>query len=144
VKPSVYSQPIYTPPSTGNTLEYGVRKQPTYAPIRVYTPEQQDYVLKKQAEQSATEYRYKQVLNSQSSSQYDGVSTTQNGFKYFLPRQYHEEQGSDSNRAGSYGYIDPFGIRRVVYYNTAPGQGFQVKKNNRYVGFESTPYDPRP
>jgi hypothetical protein len=151
VKPSVYNsnqQQGYLPPSTGNNLEYGVRKQPTYAPIRVYTPEQQEYALKKQAEQAASEsYKYQQIKASSSSSQpseYDGVSTTQNGFKYFLPRQYHEEQGTDSNRAGSYGYVDPFGIRRVVYYNTSPGQGFQVKKNNRYVGFNSTPYDPRP
>lgn len=147
VKPSVYNtqQQGYLPPSTGNTLEYGVRKQPTYAPIRVYTPEQQEYALKKQAEQAASEYKYQQVKSSTQNSQYDGVSTTQNGFKYFLPRQYHEEQGTDSsNRQGSFGYVDPFGIRRVIYYNTSPGQGFQVKKNNRYVGFDSTPYDPRP
>lgn len=80
-------------------------------------------------------------------AQYDGVSFVRNGFKYYLPRHYHEEQSSDGTgdtRAGSYGYVDPFGIRRVVYYNTAPGTGFVHRKNNRYVGLDAEPYDPRP
>ncbi|KAJ6640667.1 hypothetical protein Bhyg_05598 [Pseudolycoriella hygida] len=78
-------------------------------------------------------------------SYYDGVSQTRNGFKYFLPRQYHEEDNSDPQRRdGSFGYIDPFGIRRVIYYNTSPEKGFVHRKNNRYVGFDATPYDPRP
>ncbi|GAB0089963.1 uncharacterized protein DMENIID0001_045920 [Sergentomyia squamirostris] len=78
--------------------------------------------------------------------QYDGVSLkTSEGFRYYLPRQYHEEENSGGDtRTGSFGYIDPFGIRRVVYYNTAPGRGFVHRKNNRYVGFNATPYDPRP
>lgn len=75
---------------------------------------------------------------------YDGISATHNGFRYYLPRHYHEEEGSGGGtRAGSFGYIDPFGIRRVIYYNTAPGTGFIHRKNNRYVGFDATPYDPR-
>ncbi|CAG9800109.1 unnamed protein product [Chironomus riparius] len=81
----------------------------------------------------------------QKSPYYDGVGVTANGFRYFLPRQYQEEtenKGEDS-RDGSYGYIDPFGIRRVVYYN-AGKNGFITRKNNRYVGFNATPYDPRP
>jgi hypothetical protein len=78
------------------------------------------------------------------SKYYDGVSTTNNGFRYFLPRQYQEEQShNDGTRDGSFGYIDPFGIRRVIYYN-AGRNGFVHRKNNRYVGFNSTPYDPRP
>lgn len=73
---------------------------------------------------------------------YDGVSVTNNGFRYFLPRQYQEEQShNDGTRDGSFGYIDPFGIRRVVYYN-AGRNGFVHRKNNRYVGFNATPYDP--
>ncbi|XP_055690553.1 uncharacterized protein LOC129794008 [Lutzomyia longipalpis] len=78
--------------------------------------------------------------------QYDGVNLkTSEGFRYYLPRQYHEEQNSGGDtRTGSFGYIDPFGIRRVIYYNTAPGRGFVHRKNNRYVGFNATPYDPRP
>lgn len=77
-------------------------------------------------------------------SQYDGVSATKNGFRYFLPQQYHEEeQVGPQKRAGSFGYIDPFGIRRVIYYNASPENGFVHRKNNRYVGFHSTPYDPR-
>ncbi|XP_023950130.2 uncharacterized protein LOC112054537 [Bicyclus anynana] len=76
---------------------------------------------------------------------YDGVAFRRNGFRYYLPKQYHEEETRDANeRTGSFGYIDPFGIRRVIYYNTAPGQGFQIRKNNRYVGHDATPYDPRP
>jgi len=77
---------------------------------------------------------------------YDGVSFVRNGFRYYLPRHYHEEQsdGRGDTRAGSYGYVDPFGIRRVVYYNTAPGTGFVHRKNNRYVGLDAEPYDPRP
>lgn len=77
---------------------------------------------------------------------YDGVSVTKNGFRYYLPRHYQEEQtyGNDE-KAGSFGYIDPFGIRRVIYYNAGgAGKGFVVRKNNRYVGFNATPYDPRP
>lgn len=76
---------------------------------------------------------------------YDGVSVTNDGFRYYLPKQYHEEQNlPGGQKAGSFGYIDPFGIRRVVYYNASPGGGFQHRKNNRYVGFNATPYDPRP
>lgn len=76
---------------------------------------------------------------------YDGVSATNNGFKYYLPRQYHEESNHDLNKkTGSFGYIDPFGIRRVIYYNASPEHGFIHRKNNRYVGFNATPYDPRP
>lgn len=82
--------------------------------------------------------------NSIDQQQYDGVGATQNGFRYFLPRHYQEERmNNDESRDGSYGYIDPFGIRRVVYYN-AGKNGFVHRKNNRYVGFNATPYDPRP
>ncbi|XP_014363715.2 uncharacterized protein LOC106715036 [Papilio machaon] len=76
---------------------------------------------------------------------YDGVAYRRNGFRYYLPKQYHEEATQDANeRIGSFGYVDPFGIRRVIYYNTSPGEGFQIRKNNRYVGHDATPYDPRP
>ncbi|KAK3924169.1 Cuticle protein 6 [Frankliniella fusca] len=76
--------------------------------------------------------------------EYDGIAVTHNGFRYYLPRQYQEEENLPGDRrAGSFGYVDPFGIRRVIYYNSSPGSGFQVRKNNRYVGFNSTPYDPR-
>lgn len=80
----------------------------------------------------------------QQSPYYDGVGVTANGFRYYLPRQYQEEvNNSDGSKDGSFGYVDPFGIRRVVYYN-AGQNGFIHRKNNRYVGFNSTPYDPRP
>ncbi|XP_058122957.1 uncharacterized protein LOC131293945 [Anopheles ziemanni] len=85
------------------------------------------------------------VRRSGESHPYDGVAVTNDGFRYYLPRQYHEERNSGSDtRDGSFGYIDPFGIRRVVYYNTGPNKGFVHRKNNRFVGFDATPYDPRP
>ncbi|KRT85508.1 Insect cuticle protein, partial [Oryctes borbonicus] len=53
--------------------------------------------------------------------EYDGVSVTNDGFRYFIPRAYHEEQSLPGNtKSGSFGYIDPFGIRRVIYYNASP------------------------
>jgi hypothetical protein len=88
--------------------------------------------------------RYQSPYSQQQLPLYDGISATQNGFRYYLPRQYHEEENSGGDRkAGSFGYIDPFGIRRVIYYNAEPGTGFVHRKNNRYVGFDATPYDPR-
>lgn len=76
---------------------------------------------------------------------YDGIASTSKGFRYVLPRLYHEEDNTNPNeREGSFGYIDPFGIRRVIYYNASPRDGFRFRKNNRYVGFNATPYDPRP
>lgn len=69
-------------------------------------------------------------------------SQSPSGFSYFLPRQYHEESYRDpQHRDGSFGYIDPFGIRRVVYYQASPENGFKIRKNNRYVGFNANPYD---
>ncbi|EDW19623.2 uncharacterized protein LOC6583479 [Drosophila mojavensis] len=79
--------------------------------------------------------------NNLDASDYDGVSVTRNGFRYVLPKQYHEEAQVDGKRAGSYGYVDPFGIRRVVYYNAAPGRGFVHRNNNQYVGANGAPYD---
>lgn len=77
---------------------------------------------------------------------YDGTYTTANGFQYYLKRHYHEEEREPAgDSVGSFGYIDPFGIRRVIYYKTDPQTGgFVHKKNNRYVGFQATPYDPSP
>lgn len=72
---------------------------------------------------------------------YDGVSVTRNGFRYVLPKQYHEEEQVDDKRAGSFGYVDPFGIRRVVYYNASPGRGFVHRNNNQFVGANGAPYD---
>lgn len=101
-----------------NTIDSSSHENPSYAPL------------------------YDRSKNQQSS--YDGVGVTANGFRYFLPRQYQEEvSNNDGSKDGSFGYVDPFGIRRVVYYN-AGQNGFIHRKNNRYVGFNSTPYDPRP
>ncbi|XP_053981989.1 uncharacterized protein LOC128878111 isoform X1 [Hylaeus volcanicus] len=74
---------------------------------------------------------------------YDGTHTVANGFQYYLKRQYHEEeQDATGDNVGSFGYIDPFGIRRVIYYKTDQNNGFVHQKNNKYVGFGATPYDP--
>ncbi|XP_043797761.1 uncharacterized protein LOC122717603 isoform X1 [Apis laboriosa] len=75
--------------------------------------------------------------------EFDGTYNIANGFQYYLKRQYHEEeQDSTGSNIGSFGYIDPFGIRRVIYYKTDPQSStFYHKKNNKYVGFASTPYD---
>ncbi|CAB0030355.1 unnamed protein product [Trichogramma brassicae] len=86
---------------------------------------------------------------------YDGVASSaeitsngnsnNNGFQYYLKKQYHEEERQSPDKAvGSYGYVDPFGIRRVVYYKADGRNGFQHRKNNRYVGHDAQPYDPQP
>ncbi|XP_046753109.1 uncharacterized protein LOC124416227 isoform X2 [Diprion similis] len=77
--------------------------------------------------------------------EYDGTHTVKDGFQYYLKTHYHEEQNqpSEAEKIGSFGYIDPFGIRRVVYYKADAEHGFIHKKNNRYVGFQATPYDPQ-
>lgn len=80
-------------------------------------------------------------LNDDSKNFDTYTAQRQNGFAYFLPRHYHEETYNSENRDGSFGYIDPFGIRRVVYYRTDPNSGFKIRKNNRYVGFNAKPYD---
>lgn len=74
------------------------------------------------------------------------VTVTRKGFRYLLPHQYHEEeQISESKKAGSFGYVDPFGIRRVVYYNASPEKGFIHRNRNRYVGLGAQPFDePQP
>lgn len=98
---------------------------------------------------SAQNYQYyKQGVQSNQNNgkqfpYYDGISSTNNGFRYFLPKMYHEEQDSGESKDGSFGYLDPFGIRRVVYYS-AGNNGFIHRKNNRYVGFNAPPYDPEP
>ncbi|XP_043476613.1 uncharacterized protein LOC122507775 isoform X2 [Leptopilina heterotoma] len=74
---------------------------------------------------------------------YDGHHQTADGFQYYLKTHYHEEEQKPNDKTvGSFGYVDPFGIRRVVYYKADPQNGFVHKKNNRYVGFNSKPYDP--
>lgn len=78
--------------------------------------------------------------------EYNGISVTNDGFRYYIPRAYHEETAlnPEGDKLGSFGYIDPFGIRRVIYYHASQEGGFKHRKNNRYVGFRATPYDPRP
>lgn len=56
------------------------------------------------------------------------------GFIYKIPNQYHKEETElDGSRQGSFGYVDPFGIRRVIHYK-AGSQGFEHQKDFKYVG----------
>ncbi|KAL1139003.1 hypothetical protein AAG570_009064 [Ranatra chinensis] len=132
--------PIAAPtdvPQQASTLGYvpPLTYRPFYNPTNSF-----DYAANKLYE-SVTGVRYE---DADRRPEYDGVAFTHNGFRYYLPTHYHEEENSASDtRAGSFGYVDPFGIRRVIYYNTSPQTGFVHRKNNRYVGFQSTPYDPR-
>lgn len=76
---------------------------------------------------------------------YDGTHDAgPDGFQYYLKKQYHEEERPGDKAVGSYGYVDPFGIRRVVYYKADGRNGFVHRKNNRYVGHDAKPYDPVP
>ncbi|XP_046391838.1 uncharacterized protein LOC124160130 [Ischnura elegans] len=151
--PVTTTRPPYRPPSSAPEYEGGVGPT-TYRPPFVYS-RPTDYDSDPQTDhRPPTTYVQRPSYQNDGYEQnsvypeYDGVSTYHNGFRYFLPRHYHEEETSPTSRGdvrtGSFGYIDPFGIRRVVYYNTSPGTGFQHRKNNRYVGFNATPYDPRP
>lgn len=77
--------------------------------------------------------------------EYDGHHSTGDGFQYYLKSHYHEQkrQPEDNSNVGSFGYIDPFGIRRIIYYKS-DGNGFVHKHNNRYVGHNAEPYDTSP
>jgi hypothetical protein len=56
------------------------------------------------------------------------------GFVYKIPNQYHQDETQeDGSRMGSFGYVDPFGIRRVIHYN-AGRNGFQHSKDFKFVG----------
>ncbi|ALC43030.1 CG1136 [Drosophila busckii] len=84
---------------------------------------------------------YRRRLRPLHSNNLDATDYGGNGYRYVLPKQYHEEAQVGDKRAGSYGYVDPFGIRRVVYYNAAPGRGFVHRNNNQFVGANGAPYD---
>lgn len=151
--PSPINVPSYSPSVYPTTTPAPYYEPPTPVPVQpqtfrpyfnpnslqnYYSPEANRRVY---ANVGAQRY---ETSASNESPLYDGVSMTHNGFRYYLPRHYHEEETlANEKRAGSFGYIDPFGIRRVIYYNTSPGSGFVHRKNNRYVGFNATPYDPR-
>lgn len=146
---------------SGNNYYQG-SSRPTYAPPIAATQSTKDYDRNEGSYYGGNSLQPVQVLQPPSSisdssrrSQsnledgiYPGneVHTTANGFEYYLKRQYHEEEREPSGESvGSFGYIDPFGIRRVIYYKTDPQSGgFVHKKNNRYVGFNAKPYDPLP
>ena len=57
------------------------------------------------------------------------------GLDYQTGKAFHKEKiMSDGQRKGEYGYIDPFGIRRVVTYATGPGGELVKSKENDFVG----------
>ncbi|RZF37723.1 hypothetical protein LSTR_LSTR003134 [Laodelphax striatellus] len=142
---SVTPSPVPSPPPAPISLSNYLKEQQVEVSPNAYTPTTPgpDYI---RPQTFRPHYSYK--ANSIDGADegrypYDGIAFTHNGFRYYLPRHYHEEEGLGDKRTGSFGYIDPFGIRRVVYYNTSPNTGFVHRKNNRYVGFNATPYDPR-
>lgn len=126
-------------PPRGNSLDEPVNERPI---VRTSTPK--PFSGGSSSSSSVPLFNRNTLSDPRFPPLYDGVSVTKNGFRYYLPRHYQEEENfGQDEKAGSFGYIDPFGIRRVIYYN-AGGKGFVVRKNNRYVGFNATPYDPRP
>ncbi|GBP44406.1 hypothetical protein EVAR_81321_1 [Eumeta japonica] len=133
----------YDSPNTNSIDDYYNSGSTPYRRLDVYNPNSYRH-----ADDWLRRYRPNPRLGDGYTPQfpgYDGVAIRENGFRYYLPKQYHEEvSGGGDEKTGSFGYVDPFGIRRVIYYNAAPGEGFQVRKNNRYVGHDATPYDPRP
>nr|CAD7261864.1 unnamed protein product [Timema shepardi] len=135
---------IYTANNPSYSLSSDRRNYDHNVPIDTYDSAYQNFGTSLNTQVNQPTYSNSIQQQAQQFPLYDGIATTHNGFRYYLPRQYHEEENSGGDtRSGSFGYIDPFGIRRVTYYNTAPGTGFVHKKNNRYVGFNATPYDPR-
>lgn len=46
--------------------------------------------------------------------EYDGTHATADGFQYYLKTHYHEEENVANRKVGSFGYLDPFNIRRSV------------------------------
>ena len=109
---------------------------PVYTNPTIYASDRSD-VVNGRGESRTPEYDF---------PPYDGHHTVADGFQYYLKTHYHEEEKNPKSdkSVGSFGYVDPFGIRRVVYYKADPQNGFVHKKNNRYVGFNATPYDPLP
>lgn len=140
----------YVPPIVGsqNSNDYSRADSPYYGGNSI----QPIQVLQPPVSSSDTSYRSSSPSRTSLSQLADDtlphneVHTTANGFEYYLRRQYHEEEREPNGESiGSFGYIDPFGIRRVIYYKTDPQtSGFVHKKNNRYVGFAAKPYDPSP
>ncbi|XP_022221799.1 mucin-1 [Drosophila obscura] len=154
--PSVASGYRYAPSATPSTSGYGSYPSSSHGGYGYYTPNSPLEVNSLEAAllpllpplpSRAYRRRLRPVqshhLDDLSAAGYDGVGVTRNGFRYVLPKQYHEEETSpaDGQRAGSFGYVDPFGIRRVVYYNASPGRGFVHRNNNQYVGTNGAPYD---
>lgn len=68
----------------------------------------------------------------QTGKRYQSFHPTAFDVRYIRPTQTPAEQTIDpqSIKADSYGHIDPFGVRRIVYYNASPTQGFTSRNNN--------------
>ncbi|KAH8366837.1 hypothetical protein KR200_007251 [Drosophila serrata] len=136
----------YSPPATSSGTGYGYYPPLPQSPLEVNSLESallpplpsRGYRRRLRPRPAQSNH-----LEGLAASEYDGIASTRNGFRYVLPKQYHEEETnpSDGKRAGSFGYVDPFGIRRVVYYNAAPGRGFVHRNNNQYVGANGAPFD---
>ncbi|CAG0880936.1 unnamed protein product [Darwinula stevensoni] len=57
-----------------------------------------------------------------------------NAFGYNTGTQFHYQKSLPNGRSvGKFGYVDPFGIRRIITYQAGPA-GFNVKKDFSFVG----------
>ena len=60
-----------------------------------------------------------------------------NTVHYSDKKQFHFQSRNQNNEmVGQYGYIDPFGIRRIVYYYASPQKGYIHQKRNKYIGLK--------
>uniref|UniRef100_A0ABD2XHF1 Uncharacterized protein n=1 Tax=Trichogramma kaykai TaxID=54128 RepID=A0ABD2XHF1_9HYME len=134
------------PASSSNNNSYRSRsRRPSFYNSRQSTSTTTTTTTTPAAPVAVREYEFPSYDGVASSAEITSNSNNNNGFQYYLKKQYHEEERQSPDKAvGSYGYVDPFGIRRVVYYKADGRNGFQHRKNNRYVGHDAQPYDPQP
>ncbi|XP_023316073.1 nuclear transcription factor Y subunit gamma [Trichogramma pretiosum] len=134
------------PASSSNNNSYRSRsRRPSFYNSRQSTSTTTTTTTTTAAPVAVREYEFPSYDGVASSAEITSNNNNNNGFQYYLKKQYHEEERQSPDKAvGSYGYVDPFGIRRVVYYKADGQNGFQHRKNNRYVGHDAQPYDPQP
>ncbi|OXA55310.1 uncharacterized protein LOC110848481 [Folsomia candida] len=61
--------------------------------------------------------------------------TPGSAFVYRIPEQFHREESTpQEGRLGSFGYVDPFGIRRVIHYTANNATGFTAQRDFKFVG----------
>ncbi|XP_015513670.1 uncharacterized protein LOC124296680 isoform X1 [Neodiprion virginianus] len=142
---SGYNQAAPPPSAVFQPPLYGQRYPEVGQGFRAYDSTRNETLRRSEIVQASPPAEQRTQTSGGQFPEYDGTHTVKDGFQYYLKTHYHEEENrpSEDEKIGSFGYIDPFGIRRVVYYKADAEHGFIHKKNNRYVGFQATPYDPQ-